>query len=159
MSSNRQAILITTALAGGLLPFDAQSATNTVTFTGNVATTCAVNVVNGTGTLTANGSLSNLSSKNPGGTPAKVDVTTTGGVRVSLDAVSSATAPSTDTSTTIWTPTYSMSGAQVVTETGVSTLMTGAGTRNVDINLTGTKSGIDTFMGGAYAATVTVRCE
>ncbi|WP_279478015.1 hypothetical protein [Aureimonas sp. SK2] len=103
--------------------------------------------------------MSTLSSKNPGGAPAKVDVTTTGGVRVSLDAVSSATAPATDTTSTVWTPTYSMSGAQTVAETGLSTLMTGAGTRNVDINLTGTKSGMDTFMGGNYAATVTVRCE
>lgn len=159
MSPNRKAILLTTALASGLLPITGHAATSTVTFTGTVATTCAINVVNGAGTLTANGALSNLSSKNPGGSPAKVDVTTTGGVRVSLDAVSSATAPATDTTSTIWTPTYSMSGAQTVTETSLSTLMTGAGTRNVDIHLTGTKSGVDTFMGGAYAATVTVRCE
>lgn len=155
----RSALYATTILAGGIAPSSADAATGTVTFTGTVTTTCAINIVNGTGTLTANGALNLLSSKNPGGTPAKVDVTTTGGVRVSLDAVSSPSAPATDVSTTVWTPTYSMSGAQVVAETGVSTLMTGAGTRSMDINLTGTKSGTDTFMGGAYAATVTVRCE
>ena len=154
-----QAFLITTALTHGLLPSHAKAASSTVTFTGTVTTTCAINIVNGTGTLTTNSSLSNLSSKNPGGSPAKLDVTTTGGVRVSLDAVSSATVPAADTSSTVWLPTYSMSGAQTVSETAASTLMTGSGTRNVDINLTGTKSGIDTFMGGAYAATVTVRCE
>ncbi|MBB3938328.1 hypothetical protein [Aureimonas phyllosphaerae] len=144
---------------GSVLPQDADAGTATVTFTGTVATSCSVNVVNGTGTLTTNGALNNLSSKNPGGSPAKVDITTTGGVRVSLDAVSSATTPASDTTTTAWNPTYSMSGAQTVTETGVSTLMTGAGTRNVDINLTGTKSGGDSFIDGNYAATVTVRCE
>ncbi|MET0258772.1 MAG: hypothetical protein ABW179_09335 [Methylobacterium sp.] len=159
MSKARSTLLLTTFLANGGLPAVAQAASNTVTFTGTVTTTCAISIVNGTGTLAPNGALSNLSSKNPGGTPAVVDITTTGGVRVSLDAVSTATVPSTDLSSTAWTPTYSMTGAQTIAETGASTLLTGSGTRTMNVQLTGTKAGADTFMGGAYAATVTVRCE
>jgi hypothetical protein len=159
MSMVKSTFLITTVLAGGWLPPPAGAATNSVTFTGTVTTTCAINIVNGTGTLTPNGALSNMSSKNPGGVPATVEITTTGGVRVSLDAVSSATVPSADLSSTVWTPTYSMLGAQSVAETGTATLMTGSGTRSMNVHLTGTKAGADTFMGGTYAATVTVRCE
>lgn len=159
MSHMRKALWLTTALAGGYIPASAQAVTNTVTFTGNVTTSCSIAVVNGTGTLTTNGTLSNLSSKNPGGAPAQVSITTTGGVRVSLDAVTAATAPAADTGATTWTPVYSMSGAQSVAETGTSTLMTGSGTSNMNINLTGTKLSTDSFRGGSYAATVTVRCE
>ncbi|MBB3951632.1 hypothetical protein [Aureimonas jatrophae] len=155
----RQAFWLTTALAGGSFPASAQAVTNTVTFNGTVTTNCTIAVVNGTGVMTTNGTLSNLSSKNAGGSPAKVTVTTTGGVRVSLDAVSAATAPVADTGPTTWTPVYSLSGAQSVAETGSSTLMTGSGTSNMDINLTGTKPSTDSFRGGNYSATVTVRCE
>lgn len=138
---------------------DAWAAVGTVTFSGTVSAACTINVVNGTGTLTPNGALTVMSSKNAGGAPAVVDVTTTGGVRLSVDAVTSATAPATDVSATAWVPTYSMSGAQTVAETGGSTLLTGSGTRALSVHLTGTKATGDSFTGGSYAATVTVRCE
>ncbi|WP_062018567.1 hypothetical protein [Aureimonas sp. AU4] len=159
MSRMRKAFWLTSALAGGSIPASAQAVTNTVTFNGTVTTNCTIGITNGTGVMTTNGALSNLSSKNPGGSPAKVTITTTGGVRVSLDAVTSATAPAADTGSTTWTPVYSMSGVQTVSETGAATLMTGSGLTNMDIHLTGTKSSTDSFRGGSYAATVTVRCE
>src|SRR5689334_2713199 len=102
MKASKRAILISTALAGGLVPFSALAITNTVTFNGTVTTSCAINVVNGTGVMTTNGTLNNLSSKNAGGSPAQVSITTTGGVRVSLDAVTAATAPAADTGATTW---------------------------------------------------------
>lgn len=159
MSRIRKAVWLTTVLASASIPASAQATTNTVTFTGTVTTSCSITVVNGTGTLTTNGTLSNLSSKNPGGAPAKVSVTTTGGVHVSLDAVTGAIVPAADTGTTVWTPVYSMSGAHTVSETGAATLMTQSGTSDMDIHLTGTKSNTDSFRGGNYSATVTVRCE
>ncbi|MBB3937101.1 hypothetical protein [Aureimonas phyllosphaerae] len=159
MSRIRKAFWVTTTLATGSLPASAQAITNTVTFNGTVTTTCAINVVNGTGVMTTNGTLNNLSSKNAGGSPAQVSITTTGGVRVSLDAVTAATVPAADTGTTTWAPVYSLTGTQTVAETGNATLMTGSGTSSMNIHLTGTKLSTDAFRGGNYSATVTVRCE
>ncbi|WP_244493873.1 hypothetical protein [Aureimonas sp. AU4] len=159
MSRMRKAFWLTSALAGGSIPASAQAVTNTVTFNGTVTTNCSIAIVNGTGVMTTSGTLSNLSSKNAGGSPAQVSITTTGGVRVSLDAVTSATTPAADTGPTVWTPVYSMTGTQSVAETGASTLMTGSGTSNMNVHLTGTKPSTDSFRGGNYSATVTVRCE
>ncbi len=160
MSQTQRTLLVTTVLAGGLLASASQAAvTGAVTFSGTVATNCAINVGSGLGTLAPNSTLTSLSSKHSGGQAALVEVTTTGGVRVSLDAVTSPTVPTADAGSITWVPTYSMSGAQTVAETGLPTLMTGSGTRVMNVHLTGTKAATDSFVGGTYSAVVTVRCE
>ncbi|WP_182087078.1 hypothetical protein [Aureimonas sp. ME7] len=137
----------------------AAAVTNTVTFSGTVNAACTINIKNGTGALTTNGALNTLSSKNVGGSPAEVELVTTGGVRISLDPVSGVTVPAADLTPTTWLPTYELRGVQNVDETGAPTLMTAAGTRTMKVHLAGSKAAADTFSNGPYSATVTLRCE
>ncbi len=103
--------------------------------------------------------LKTLSSKLPSGDAGHVALSTTGGVSVSVDAVSSVSVPGGDTTPTTWTPTYSLSGSHTVAETGLSSPLASPGSSVVTVDLVGTKGGSDTFTQGSYQATVTVRCE
>lgn len=149
---------LTAALLGAISQTPAVAATGTVTFSGTVTEACTL-VIGPSGKLTTTSAMDTLSTKNPSGEPATVDITTTGGVRFSVDGAPTATGPVTDTTPTLWTPSYSMTGTQSVTETTASTLLTGSGARNVKVHLEGRKTGSDTFKNGTYTGTVTVRCE
>lgn len=109
--------------------------------------------------MTPSSNLATLSSKNPGGVPGAVSITTTGGVNLSIDGATSTVQPPGDGSTTIWTPTYTLSGLGSVTDTSATTPLASAGTGSIAVNLTATKAGSSTFTPGSYGATVTVRCE
>lgn len=130
-----------------------------VTFEGNVAPTCTLNVTSN-GTLTVGTNLQSLSSHNPGGQAGVVQLTTTGGVDISVDAVTDADEkPAEDNSATTWTPTYSATGAHSISETGTATPLTVPGNSTVSVHLAGTKGGTDRFAAGDYSATVVVLCE
>ena len=150
-----------TAAAGGFLLVcaPASAAMGNVSFSGNVTATCTLTVTNASGAMTMSSNLQNISSRNAGGIPGQVTVTTTGGVTVSVDPVTVASQPAADVAPTTWTPTYSVSGSHVVAETSASSPLAAAGTGMINVNLTGTKSGLGNFVTGSYAATVTVRCE
>ncbi|WP_078707696.1 hypothetical protein [Consotaella salsifontis] len=147
------------AVAASLFSSSALAATGTITFSGTVGAACTLTVVNSSGTMTASSTMQSLSSKNPGGTPGVVTVTTTGGVNLSIDPPAGITAPVGDASTTTWLPTYSVSGASNVAETSTASALSAAGSSTVNVNLTGSKTGAATFAAGAYAATLTLRCE
>ena len=137
----------------------AAAATGPVVFNGTVDPTCTLTVTRN-GTMTVNAALQSLSSHNAGGQSGLVDLSTTGGVTLSVDAaVSSVTVPAADTSATTWSPTYSTSGTHSFVEGSGAHALAGAGASVVTVHLTGAKSGSDAFSAGAYQATVTIRCE
>lgn len=146
-------------LTAGTTIQTAFAATGNVTFNGTVAATCTLLVTNGSGTITVSTDLQSLSSHNAGGVAGAVTLTTTGGVTLSVDAVTSPTVPGTDTTPTTWSPTYLATGTHTIAETGTSTALTSPGVDAVVVHLTGTKSGSDRFGAGNYSATVTVRCQ
>jgi hypothetical protein len=133
--------------------------TGPVVFNGTVDPTCTLSVTRN-GTMTVNGALQSLSSHNAGGQSGLVDLSTTGGVTLSVDAaVSSVTVPGADITATTWSPSYSSTGTHTLAEGAGSNVLATAGASVVAVHLSGTKSGADTFAGGAYQATVTLRCE
>ena len=88
-----------------------------------------------------------------------VTLTTTGGVSLSVDPVTTTTVPSADTTSTTWTPTYSSAGTHSIVETGSATAISTPGADLVSVHLAGTKGGSNRFANGNYQATVTLRCE
>ncbi|RUZ78148.1 hypothetical protein EN943_11615 [Mesorhizobium sp. M7A.F.Ca.US.006.01.1.1] len=136
----------------------ALAATQNVIFNGTIAPTCTL-VVATNGTMTASPDLQSLSSHNSGGSAGTVTLTTTGGVSLSVDPVTTMTVPSADSTSTTWTPTYSAAGAHSIVETGSATSITTPGADLVSVHLAGTKGGSNRFANGNYQATVTLRCE
>jgi len=136
---------------------NASAATSNVIFNATVDATCTLQVVSD-GTMAVSTDLQNLSSKNGGASAGSVTLSTTGGVEVGVNPTVVATPPAGDSATT-WTPEYSVSGAHTVALTTTPTTLTAAGTSNVTVHLTGTKSGSDRFTNGTYQAVVTVTCE
>lgn len=137
----------------------AQAATGSVTFTGSITSVCSLTVQNGAGTLAPSSTLTTLSSKNSGGVGGVVNLNTTGNVTLTVDPATSPIQPSTDGASTIWTPSYSLSGVMSVADTTALTSIANPGTGAVTVNLTATKAGGAAFHTGTYGATVTVRCE
>jgi hypothetical protein len=133
-------------------------ATGNVIFNGSIAATCTL-VVNSNGTITASTTLQSLSSHNAGGVAGSVSLVTTGGVVLSVDPVTTVTAPAADVTATTWTPTYLVTGAHSISETGASTNLAAPGASAVSVHLGGVKGGSDRFAAGNYQVTVTVRCE
>lgn len=133
-------------------------ATAPVIFNGTVDATCTLNVTQN-GTLDVSANLQTLSSEIGTGQPGQVSLTTTGGVQLSVDAVTDVTPPAADATPTTWTPTYSSSGATNFAQTGLANDIDEPGDSTVTVHLAGTKSGSDRFAAGNYTATVTVRCE
>ncbi|MER9295630.1 hypothetical protein NKI38_03865 [Mesorhizobium sp. M0621] len=129
-----------------------------VIFNGTIAPTCTL-VVATNGTMTVSPDLQSLSSHNSGGSAGTVTLTTTGGVSLSVDPVTTTTAPSADSTSTTWTPTYSAAGAHSIVETGSATSIGTPGADLVSVHLAGTKGGTNRFANGNYQATVTLRCE
>ncbi|TPM26338.1 hypothetical protein [Mesorhizobium sp. B2-3-5] len=129
-----------------------------VIFNGTVTATCTL-VVATNGTMTVSPDLQSLSSHNSGGSAGTVTLTTTGGVSLSVDPVTTTTVPAADSTATTWTPTYSASGAHTIAETGSATALTVPGADLVAVNLAGAKGGSNRFASGNYQATVTLRCE
>jgi hypothetical protein len=145
------------AIAASCLAVPAGAAN--VTFEGSVAPTCTL-TVNSNGIMKVSTNLQSLSSHNAGGQAGVVQLTTTGGVQVSVDPVADADIkPSADTSATTWTPTYAATGAHTISETGSATTLSTPGTSTVSVHLAGTKAGSDRFAAGDYSATVVVLCE
>ncbi|TPK75551.1 hypothetical protein FJ930_05530 [Mesorhizobium sp. B2-4-15] len=136
----------------------ALATTQNVIFNGTITATCAL-VVATNGTMTVSPDLQSLSSHNSGGSAGTVTLTTTGGVSLSVDPVTTTTVPAADSTATTWTPTYSASGAHTIAETGSATALTVPGADLVAVNLAGTKGGSNRFASGNYQATVTLRCE
>jgi hypothetical protein len=136
----------------------ALATTQNVIFNGTITATCTL-VVATNGTMTVSPDLQSLSSHNSGGSAGTVTLTTTGGVSLSVDPVTTTSAPAADVTATTWTPTYSASGAHTVAETGSASSLTAPGASLVSVNLAGTKGGSNRFAAGSYQATVTVRCE
>jgi hypothetical protein len=145
--------------ASTMLCDPSHAATGSVNFTGTVTSVCALQVQNASGTLAPSSNLLNLSSKNPGGVAGLVTLSTTGGVTLAVDPATSPIQPATDPASTIWAPSYSLSGVQTVADTNVLTNILSPGTGSVTVNLTATKAGGGSFHTGLYGATVTVRCE
>lgn len=136
------------------------AASGNVVFNGSITSTCLMVVSPTGGTLAANGALTSLSSKNAGGAPGLVTVTSTGGVSFSVDpTVTTNIRPTADGGTIDWVPSYSAVGDQTILETVLDTVLSVAGTSAISVNLEGTKNGGGTFAAGAYRATVTVTCE
>ncbi|KAA3445909.1 hypothetical protein C7I87_30965 [Mesorhizobium sp. SARCC-RB16n] len=146
------------ALLVACLDHAAMATTQNVIFNGTVTATCTL-VVGSNGTMTVSPDLQSLSSHNSGGSAGTVTLTTTGGVSLSVDPVTTTTVPAADSTATTWTPTYSASGAHAIAETASSTALTVPGADLVSVNLAGTKSGSNRFANGNYQATVTLRCE
>jgi hypothetical protein len=136
----------------------ALATTQNVIFNGTITATCTL-VVATNGTMTVSSDLQSLSSHNSGGSAGTVTLTTTGGVSLSVDPVTTTTVPAADTTAITWTPTYSASGAHTIAETGSATSLTAPGADLVTVHLAGTKGGSNRFASGNYQATVTVRCE
>mgnify|MGYP001038972529 CR=1 FL=1 len=68
--------------------------------------------------------------------------------------------PAGDTAASItWSPTYATTGAHTLPLASTARPLAGPGVSTVQVHLLGTKTGTDTFVPGAYQATVTVRCE
>lgn len=143
-------------LAG--LPAGARADTKAAIFDATIASVCTL-VVGFNGNMVASADLATLSSKLAGGFPAVLTLSTTGGVDLSVDPVTTVSAPVADASATTWTPTYSTLGAHNITETGATTTLAAPGSSAVSVHLVGTKSGVNRFAAGTYQATVTVRCE
>jgi hypothetical protein len=136
----------------------ALATTQNVIFNGTITATCTL-VIATNGTMTVSPDLQSLSSHNSGGSPGTVTLTTTGGVSLSVDPVTTTTVPAADTTSTTWTPTYSAAGTHSIAETGSATGLSGPGADLVTVNLAGTKGGSNRFASGNYQATVTLRCE
>jgi hypothetical protein len=136
----------------------ALATTQNVIFNGTIAPTCTL-VVGINGTMTVSPDLQSLSSHNSGGSAGTVTLTTTGGVSLSVDPVTTTTVPSADSTSTTWTPTYSAAGAHSIVETGSATSIGTPGADLVSVHLAGTKGGSNRFSNGNYQATVTLRCE
>lgn len=136
----------------------ALATTQNVTFNGTINPTCTL-VVATNGTMIVSPDLQSLSSHNSGGSAGTVTLTTTGGVSLSVDPVTTTTVPSADISSTTWTPTYSAAGAHSIVETGSATSIGTPGADLVSVHLAGTKGGSNRFANGNYQATVTLRCE
>lgn len=153
--------LFRTAAAAVLLVCIGQAAfatTQNVIFNGTITATCTL-VIATNGTMTASADLQSLSSHNSGGSAGTVTLTTTGGVSLSVDPVTTTTVPAADVTATTWTPTYSSSGAHTIAETGSATAISTPGADLVSVHLAGTKGGSNRFASGNYQATVTLRCE
>ncbi|WP_137932822.1 hypothetical protein [Mesorhizobium comanense] len=146
------------ALLAACMSQTASATTQNVIFNGTVNPTCTL-VIATNGTMTVSPDLQSLSSHNSGGSPGTVTLTTTGGVSLSVDPVTSPTVPSADTTSTTWTPTYSATGAHSIVETGSATSITTPGADLVSVHLAGAKGGSNRFASGNYQATVTLRCE
>jgi len=142
------------ALLAGIISMPAHAATGSVVFTGVVAPTCLV-VVATPGILTVSGDLKTLSSSTPG----TANVTTTGGVSLSVDSAVSEIKPAADVTSTTWTPSFASVGVHNRVDGTAPLSLTGPGTDLVTVNLTGAKSGANTFVAGNYTSTVTLRCE
>jgi hypothetical protein len=139
-------------------PLPALAAIGNVIFNGTIAATCTL-TVDTNDTMTVSPDLQSLSSNNAGGARGTVTLSTTGGVTLGVDPVTSTTAPVADVTATTWTPTYASSGAHAIAETGSSSSLTTPGSSTVMVNLAGTRGGSDRFTAGSYQVTVTVRCE
>lgn len=146
------------AVLTSLLAQPVAASTQNVIFNGTVAPTCTL-TVNSNGTMTVSTSLQSLSSQNVGGSPGTVSLSTTGGVDLSVDAVTGVTRPNEDTTPTTWTPSFSASGSHSIALTTASTELVAPGNSTVTVHLAGVKGGTDRFAAGDYEATVTVRCE
>lgn len=146
------------ALLAACLGQPALATTQNVIFNGTVTPTCTL-VIATNGTMTVSPDLQSLSSHNSGGSAGTVTLTTTGGVSLSVDPVTTTTVPSADTTSTTWTPTYSAAGAHSIVETGSATAISTPGADLVSVHLAGTKGGSNRFANGNYQATVTLRCE
>jgi len=146
------------ALLVACLDQAALATTQNVIFNGTITATCTL-VIATNGTMTVSPDLQSLSSHNSGGSAGTVTLTTTGGVSLSVDPVTTTTVPAADTTATTWTPTYSSSGTHTIAETGSATSLTAPGADVVSVNLAGTKGGSNRFASGNYQATVTLRCE
>ncbi|MER8573571.1 hypothetical protein NKH19_00475 [Mesorhizobium sp. M1338] len=136
----------------------ALATTQNVIFNGTITPTCTL-VIATNGTMTVSPDLQSLSSHNSGGSAGTVTLTTTGGVSLSVDPVTTTTVPSADVTSTTWTPTYSAAGTHSIVETGSATSIGTSGADLVSVNLAGTKGGSNRFASGNYQATVTLRCE
>ena len=136
----------------------ASATTQNVIFNGTITATCTL-VVATNGTMTVSPDLQSLSSHNSGGSAGTVTLTTTGGVSLSVDPVTTTTVPAADTTATTWTPTYAATGAHTIAETGSTTALSTPGASLVSVNLAGTKGSSNRFAAGNYQATVTLRCE
>jgi hypothetical protein len=137
----------------------ASAATGNINFSGSVASTCALAVTNSSGVMTTSSNLQGLSSKNAGGVHGVINLTTTGGVSLSIDSVTTSTQPTADQTPTTWVPTYSVTGLQTINDTAASSTVSNNGVGTINVHLSGTKSGSATFVNGTYTATVVVRCE
>jgi hypothetical protein len=131
--------------------------TRNVIFNAQVQSTCTLQVISD-GIMTISSDLKTLTSKNGDASAGIVDLSTTGGVDVSVNPAVTATVPSGDAATN-WLPEYSLAGANPVTLTSATSTLANPGTSTMSVHLTGTKSGTDRFMQGTYQATVVVTCE
>ncbi|MGB6119063.1 MAG: hypothetical protein WBF87_12665 [Mesorhizobium sp.] len=136
------------------------AATGDVIFNGNVLSSCLLVVVPTGGTMTSSADLTSLSSKNLLGLPGIVNVTTTGGVTLSVDpVVVTNIRPVEDTGTINWTPSFSSLGVHTFLDRTAPMPLTLPGLSAVSVHLAGVKSSGGTFAAGPYRATVTVTCE
>jgi hypothetical protein len=155
-------IILTGSLCLGLIlsPTKSSAATANVPFTGAVLSVCVLTV--GTpGVIAPNSSYTQLSSKNAGGSAGTVTALATGtGFAITTEAPSSFTsAPAGGGTNAAFASSYSGSGATTISSTdGATQTSLNAGTTNLDVHLTATKSS-GTFPAGSYSAEVLVRCE
>lgn len=126
-------------------------------FAGLVLSTCALTV--GTpGVMTANAGYTSLSSENAGGSRSTVVALTTGAT-FNISALAPSTFTAGDSSNVTFATDYTLTGSTSASDIlGVTTTLLNIGTTTVAVDLTATKS-TGNFPAGAYAATVTVRCE
>ncbi|MEZ5813042.1 MAG: hypothetical protein R3D45_16670 [Rhizobiaceae bacterium] len=124
---------------------------------------CLINLLQ-PGAFTSNVGLTELSSKNPGGAPGKVDVqTTNGSFDLSIDApLSFSSEPAgggvnTNFSATMTGVAFSGSGSGTFGETSAATSLK-KGVTTVDVHFIATRTA-GTFPSGSYASVVTLRCE
>lgn len=138
----------------------ANAADATVPFTGTVLSTCLLTV--GTpGVLAASGDYTTLASTNAGGVSGSVTALATGGnFKISAIAPTAFTAaPVGGGDNVSFATQYSGTGATSIGSTPGTTQTTlSQGATVVSVDLNAAKSS-GAFAGGAYAATVTVRCE
>lgn len=153
--------LLAFTLLNFVLPIHAfaQNSNATINFSGTVDSTCNVVVSSPSGTLRTSPSLRQITSREFGGTPGQVEIATTGGISIAVDAPVIGNIPSSDTTFTEWRSSYRSATIAGGSEQDASVNVADAGTYDVDVHLTGTKAAPDTFHAGTYSATVTVRCE
>lgn len=128
-----------------------------VIFNAQVQSTCTLQVTSD-GTMEVSTDLQTLSSKIGGASPGTVELSTTGGVDVSVNPSVSAVVPVGDLATN-WLPEYALSGAHAVALTHTASTLNAPGMSTMTVHLTGEKSGSDRFTQGTYQATVVVTCE